>query len=84
MNKQTEANTTDTATLSVAEARKRLATALEHGREVCGKVREKVVEGAKATDAAVHKYPHQAIGIAAGVGALIGYVVALRRFRNHD
>jgi len=84
MNKQTEANTTDTATLSVAEARKCLATALEHGREVCGKVREKVVEGAKATDATVHKYPYQAIGIAAGVGALIGYVVALRRFRNHD
>ena len=68
----------------IAEARKRLAAALERGKEICGKVREKVVEGAKATDEAVHKHPYQAIGIALGVGALIGYLVAARRSRNHD
>ncbi len=66
----------------IEEARKRLAAALEQGKEICGKVREKVVEGAKATDEAVHKHPYQAIGIALGVGALIGYLVAARRSRK--
>jgi len=66
----------------IEEARKRLAAALEQGKEICGKVREKVVEGAKATDQAVHKHPYQAIGIALGVGALIGYLVAARRARR--
>lgn len=77
------------ATAHVAEekveaARKRLATALDHGKEVCGRVREKVVEGARATDEAVHKHPYQAIGIALSVGALLGYLVALRRSRDRD
>jgi ElaB/YqjD/DUF883 family membrane-anchored ribosome-binding protein len=76
--------TADVGGERVEEARKRLASALERCREICGKVREKVVEGAKATDAAVHKHPYQAIGVALGVGALLGYVVALRRCRNHD
>jgi len=84
MSKQIEANTNDTAMHGVAEARRRLETALEQGREICGKVREKVVEGAKVTDEAVHKHPYQAIGIALGVGTLIGYLVALRRSRHHD
>jgi len=101
MNRQIEANTTETATLAedaralltataevpgeeVGEARRRLAAALERGKEICGRVREKVVEGAKATDQAVHKHPYQAMGIALGVGALLGYVIALRRSRNHD
>jgi len=66
----------------IEEARKRLTAALEQGKEICGKVREKVVEGAKATDEAVHKHPYQAIGIALGVGALIGYLVAARRSRG--
>ncbi|HWT77613.1 MAG TPA: DUF883 domain-containing protein [Candidatus Methylomirabilis sp.] len=66
----------------IEEARKRLAAALEQGKEICGKVRDKVVEGAKATDQAVHKHPYQAMGIALGVGALIGYLVAARRARR--
>ncbi len=68
----------------IAEARKRLAAALERGKEICGKVGEKVVEGAKATDAAVHKHPYEAIGIAAGVGVLVGYLIGARRSRNQD
>jgi ElaB/YqjD/DUF883 family membrane-anchored ribosome-binding protein len=76
--------TADVGGEKVAEARQRLAAALERGREICGRVREKVVEGAKATDAAIHMHPYQAMGIALGVGALLGYVVVLRRSRNHD
>jgi ElaB/YqjD/DUF883 family membrane-anchored ribosome-binding protein len=76
--------TADVGGEKVAEARQRLTAALERGKEICGRVREKVVEGAKATDEVVHKHPYQAMGIALGVGALLGYAIALRRSRNRD
>ena len=72
------AATADVAGEKVAEARKRLAAALERGKEICGRVREKAVECSKATDEAVHEHPYQAIAIALGVGAIIGYVLARR------
>jgi ElaB/YqjD/DUF883 family membrane-anchored ribosome-binding protein len=78
------AATADVAGEKVSEARKRLAAALESGKEVYGRVRDKAVEGAKATDQAVHEHPYEAIGIALGVGALIGYLVARRCSRNGD
>ena|ERR1041385_7291889 len=78
------AATADVAGEKVGEARKRLATALESGKEIYGRVREKAVEGAKAADEAVRENPYQAIGIAFGVGALIGYLVARRCSRNGD
>ena len=76
--------TADVAGEKVSDARKRLAAALERGKEIYGRVREKAVEGAKAADEAVHEHPYQAIGIALGVGALIGYLVARRCSRNCD
>jgi ElaB/YqjD/DUF883 family membrane-anchored ribosome-binding protein len=78
------AATADVAGEKVGEARKRLATALESGREMASRVRAKAVEGAKAADEAVHEHPYQAIGIALGVGAIIGYLVARRSGRNCD
>jgi ElaB/YqjD/DUF883 family membrane-anchored ribosome-binding protein len=60
----------------VGEARERLAAALENGREIYGRVREQAVSGAKATDKTVRTRPYQAIGIAMGVGALLGYFAA--------
>jgi ElaB/YqjD/DUF883 family membrane-anchored ribosome-binding protein len=74
--------TADVAGDKVGEARQRLATALENGKEMYGRVRDKAVEGAKATDQAVRENPYQAIGIALGVGALIGYLVARRCSRR--
>ncbi len=77
------AATADVAGEQVSEARKRLAAALESGKELYGRVREKAVEGAKAADEAVHEHPYQAIGIAFAVGTLAGYLIA-RRGRNSD
>jgi ElaB/YqjD/DUF883 family membrane-anchored ribosome-binding protein len=68
----------------VAEARQRLAAALERGKELCGRVREKAVECSQATDEAVHEHPYQAIGIALGLGAVIGYMLARRCSRQRD
>jgi ElaB/YqjD/DUF883 family membrane-anchored ribosome-binding protein len=68
----------------VGEARKRLAAALEKAKVVAGRVREKAVEGAKAADEAVHEHPYQAMLVALGVGAVIGYLAARRGSRNND
>jgi ElaB/YqjD/DUF883 family membrane-anchored ribosome-binding protein len=76
--------TADVAGGRVSDARKRLAAALEQGKELYGRVREKAVEGAKATDEALHEHPYQAIGIAFGVGAFVGYLVACQCSRNRD
>jgi ElaB/YqjD/DUF883 family membrane-anchored ribosome-binding protein len=78
------AATADVAGEKVGEARKRLAAALERGKEIYGRVREKAVEGAKAADEAVHEHPYQAIGIALGVGVILGYLIARRCSRNCD
>ena len=78
------AATADVAGDRVSEARKRLAAALERGKAICGRACDKAVEGAKAADEAVHEHPYEGIGIALGVGALIGYLVAHRCSRNGD
>jgi ElaB/YqjD/DUF883 family membrane-anchored ribosome-binding protein len=78
------AATADVTGEKVSEARKRLAAALESGKDLYGRMRDKAVEGAKATDQAVHEHPYQAIGIAFGVGALVGYLVSRRCSRNCD
>jgi ElaB/YqjD/DUF883 family membrane-anchored ribosome-binding protein len=70
--------TADVAGEKVGEARKRVAAALESGKELYGRVRQKAVEGTKAADQAVQEHPYQAIGIAVGVGVLIGFLLARR------
>lgn len=78
------AATTDVAGEKVGEARKRLAAALEQGKEIYGRVKEKAVEGAKAADQTVRANPYQAIAIGVGVGAIIGYLVARRGSCSRD
>src|SRR3954465_681494 len=76
------AATADVAGEKVGDARKRLTAALENGKEIYGRVRDQAFEGAKAADQAVRENPYQAIGIALGVGALIGYLLARRHSQN--
>jgi ElaB/YqjD/DUF883 family membrane-anchored ribosome-binding protein len=78
------AATADVAGEKVGEARRRLAAALEHAKEIAGRVRDKAVQTAQAADEAVHEHPNKAIAIGAGVGALIGFIVARRYSRNGD
>jgi ElaB/YqjD/DUF883 family membrane-anchored ribosome-binding protein len=78
------AATADVAGEKVGEARKHLAAALESGKEIYSRVHAKAVDCAKATDEALHDHPYQAIGIAVGVGALIGYLATRRRSSNGD
>jgi len=76
--------TADVAGEKVGDARKRLTAALERAKEIAGQVRDKAVQGAKATDEAVREHPYQAMAIALGVGAVIGYLAARRCYRNND
>ena len=70
--------TADVAGEQVGVARKRLANALERGKEIYGRVLEKEVEGAEAADEAMHKHPYEAISIGIAVGALLGFFFARR------
>jgi ElaB/YqjD/DUF883 family membrane-anchored ribosome-binding protein len=56
-------------------ARQRLATALDAAKETGRKLQERTVAGAKATDRVIREHPYQSLGIAFGVGLLIGVLV---------
>ena len=77
-------STADVAGEQVGEARARLAAALERGKVMYGRVRDKAVQGAKAADEAVHEHPYQAIVIGMGVGALAGYLLGRRHASSRD
>ncbi len=76
------AATADVAGEKVSAARKRLAAALERGKEIAGNVRDKAVAGAKVADQTIRENPYQSIAIGVGVGVLIGYLLARRCSRN--
>jgi ElaB/YqjD/DUF883 family membrane-anchored ribosome-binding protein len=59
----------------VAEMRSRLATALESAKTTCHRLEEKTVAAAKATDRTIREHPYESIGIAFGVGLLVGVLV---------
>lgn len=58
-----------------SEVRARLTDALDTARRSCIRLEEKAIEGAKAADRAVREHPYPAMGIAFGVGLLIGVLV---------
>jgi len=65
------------------ELRARLEAATEKAKVLCLKLQDKTVAAAKATDEAVREHPYQAVGIAFGVGLLIG-VLAVRCRHSGD
>ncbi len=68
--------TTDVAGDKIAEARKRLTTVLAQGKDAWEDLQENSVEKAKAADEAILENPYRTIGIAFGVGALVGFLFA--------
>ena len=57
------------------EVRERLTHALETAKHTCRRLEEKAVESAKAADQVIREHPYQSIGIAFGIGLLIGVLV---------
>lgn len=70
------AATAEMAQENVVAARNRLASAMEAAGEMCTQAQKKAVQTAKATDTMVRTHPYQAIGVAFGIGALVGYLLA--------
>ncbi len=60
-------------------AHARLSAALEAAKETGLKLQERTIAGAKATDKAIRENPYQSIGIAFGIGLLIGILVKRSR-----
>jgi ElaB/YqjD/DUF883 family membrane-anchored ribosome-binding protein len=59
-------------------ARTRLAEALEKAKGTYRQLEEKTVAAARATDKVIREHPYESIGVAFGVGLLIGVLVARR------
>ena len=57
------------------EMRERLAKTLEAAKATCRRLEEKAIEGAKATDKVIREHPYHSIGVAFGIGLLIGVLV---------
>jgi ElaB/YqjD/DUF883 family membrane-anchored ribosome-binding protein len=56
-------------------ARARLSAALEAAKKTGRKLQEQTIAGAKATDKVIRDHPYQSLGIAFGIGLLIGVLV---------
>ena len=59
-------------------AREKLAAALEVAKETQRRLQEKAVASARAADTYIRANPYQSIGIAFGVGLLLGLYAARR------
>lgn len=72
------AATADVAEERVVAARKRLSAVLDKGVDALGHVQDQAMAGVKVADKTIRQHPYESIGIALGLGALIGYLLARR------
>lgn len=75
------AATAECAEDTVMAARERVSDALDKAKDTYVAVQKSAVRGAKAADKAIRSKPYQALGIAFGVGVIVGF---LARRRNKD
>jgi ElaB/YqjD/DUF883 family membrane-anchored ribosome-binding protein len=59
-------------------AREKLTAALEMAKETQRRLQERAVAGAKAADTYIRSNPYQSIGIAFGIGVILGLYTARR------
>jgi ElaB/YqjD/DUF883 family membrane-anchored ribosome-binding protein len=53
-----------------------LSAAIESAKATYRRLQEQAVEGAQATDRVIRAHPYESLGIAFGVGLLVGLLVA--------
>jgi ElaB/YqjD/DUF883 family membrane-anchored ribosome-binding protein len=70
--------TAEIADEKIKIARRKLQETLHGAGESCSRWRERAVVGAQAADKAVRTHPYATVGVALGVGVLIGYLVSRR------
>lgn len=62
----------------MTELRGRLTSTLESAKATYRRIEEKTVAGAKVADKTIREHPYESIGVAFGVGLLIGVLVGRR------
>lgn len=60
----------------VNELRSRLSAALESAKATCVRLEEKAIASAKAADKTIRAHPYESIGVAFGLGLLVGVLVS--------
>jgi ElaB/YqjD/DUF883 family membrane-anchored ribosome-binding protein len=61
-----------------AALRARLQTSLDQAKESCRRLEGHAIESAKAADRVIRSHPYESIGIAFGVGVLLGVLINRR------
>jgi len=59
----------------MSEVRRRLSTALDSAKSTYQQIEEKTIQAAKATDSVIRTHVYESLGIACGVGLLVGFLV---------
>ena len=62
-----------------SQIRASLENVIDKAKDVCERLQTQTTAAAKATDKTVREHPYQAIGIAFGVGVLIGVLASRSR-----
>lgn len=60
------------------ELRDRLGAAIASAKATCQRVEAKAIAGAKVADKTIREHPYESIGVAFGIGLLIGVLVGRR------
>ena len=58
------------------DLRMRLSSAIESAKATYRNLEEKTVAGAKATDKVIRAHPYESLGVAFGLGLLVGVLVS--------
>jgi ElaB/YqjD/DUF883 family membrane-anchored ribosome-binding protein len=67
----------------VEDARKQVASALERGKEFFGDVQTKVIHDVKEVEVSARHHPYKTLGLAVGLGAMIGILLVQLSGGNH-
>ena len=58
-----------------AELRARLQTSLENAKDTMRRLEDRAIAGARVADRVIRDHPYESIGVAFGVGLLIGVLI---------
>jgi ElaB/YqjD/DUF883 family membrane-anchored ribosome-binding protein len=61
------------------QIRTSLENVIEKAKDVCERLQNQTAAAAKATDKTVREHPYQAIGLAFGLGVLVGVITSRSR-----
>jgi ElaB/YqjD/DUF883 family membrane-anchored ribosome-binding protein len=76
---QALANAGDAADDKLVEVKERLQTALDQGKSTIHRFRRIAVGQVKKADETVRSHPYESLGIALGVGLILGYALSPSR-----